>query len=160
MNVVMLSVVVLLLWIIFFRLCRKNFFIYSLVSLVGSALHELSHLVVGICLGGKPAGFTLRPKRQGGRWIFGEVSFYRLRLWNKGFVALAPLLLWGISGWLYSAYLIPALLIQNWLYVFVYGYLIVLLALSGIPSREDWKVGGWSVVLYVVLLCISVFVLN
>ena len=78
----------------------------------GTFLHELSHYAAAFFMG-KPEGFSLIPKIEGGSFIFGSVS-YRVRYKVlSSFIASAPLLWWvvlvlmllyfklmQISGWI------------------------------------------------------------
>ncbi|MEK6581259.1 MAG: hypothetical protein AABY50_03800 [Nitrospirota bacterium] len=60
----------------------------------GTFLHELSHYAAAFFLG-KPEGFSLMPKIEGGSFIFGSVR-YRVRYKVlSSFIASAPLLWWG-----------------------------------------------------------------
>lgn len=59
----------------------------------GTFLHELSHYTAAFFLG-KPEGFSLMPKIEGGSFIFGSVR-YRVRYKVlSSFIASAPLLWW------------------------------------------------------------------
>lgn len=61
----------------------------------GTFLHELSHYTAAFSLG-KPEGFSLMPKIEGGSFIFGSVR-YRVRYKAlSSFIASAPLLWWVV----------------------------------------------------------------
>ena len=47
------------------------FWVFSLLVLPGTFAHEACHLVLGLLLNGRPAGFNLLPRRKGGagRWV-------------------------------------------------------------------------------------------
>lgn len=65
-----------------------------ILSFIGTAGHELAHLIVGVLLGAKPTKVTLFPRKIGPkRWELGSVTFNNMRWWNRAPTALAPMLL-------------------------------------------------------------------
>jgi hypothetical protein len=86
------------------RVTRRSISLHAIVWWPSTCAHELCHFLVGFLLAAKPVGFTVFPKRgfAQDQWILGQVSFSRLRWWNKLPVSLAPLLLLPIVGlWLF-----------------------------------------------------------
>jgi hypothetical protein len=76
-------------------LMKIKLFFKSILFLFGTFLHEFSHFTVALLLG-KPEGFSIVPRIDGGSFIFGEV---RARVRYKvlgGFVAIAPLVWWVV----------------------------------------------------------------
>ena len=78
----------------------------------GTFLHEFSHYTAAFFMG-KPEGFSLIPKIEGGSFIFGSVSYGVRYKVLSSFIASAPLLWWvvlvlmllyfklmQISGWI------------------------------------------------------------
>lgn len=109
-------------------------FAYYILVMPGTLFHELCHWVVAFVLKGKPSGFSLLLKKTpNGRYALGEVRFIPGQL-NTASIALAPLLL--VPVW---TFLLPSLatsIPQS----FVLGLLGAILAYSGFPSSQDWKV--------------------
>lgn len=72
------------------RILLKAFF-----YLTGSFLHELAHYTAALLLG-KPEGFSLIPRKEGQRIIFGSVTAsYNYKVYGS-LIAAAPLLWWGV----------------------------------------------------------------
>ncbi len=71
---------------------RRRVLLWAILTLPATLLHELAHLAVGLVTGARPSSFNLLPRRiDATRWRLGYVGFTRLRWWNGGAVALAPL---------------------------------------------------------------------
>jgi hypothetical protein len=117
------------------RLARHaGMWIYALVALPGTALHELSHYFVALCLGGAPAFPSLLPQRTEGGWRLGHVQFRAGHL-RAMFVGLAPLLLAPLAlAW--AVYLlVPA---SGPVYV-LHAWIVAALLQACLPSTTDWK---------------------
>lgn len=108
-------------------------------ALPGTLLHELSHLIVAACTGGRPVGFSIVPRREGGRgWRLGSVTISRPGPISALPSALAPLALNVVAYYLYL----------NWRHWFpedlphtLLMYLVIyLFCYSSIPSGQDFKV--------------------
>ena len=112
-------------------------------SFFGTALHEATHLFIGILTGGKISGFTVFPHRDTnsgseGHWILGSVSFSRLGPISSLPTGLAPLSLNYFGYYLF----------QNWYrwfppdlpHVLLMYLSIYLFAYSSVPSAQDLKV--------------------
>jgi hypothetical protein len=117
-------------------------------NLVGVALHELAHLLVGILLFAKPSGFSLIPHRQGDSVQLGSVSFRGLNAFNSLPVGLAPLGLIAIAFYLFqnwSQWFTPTLF--STVYVYFASFVLIY---NAVPSRQDLKIAfGWkSILLY------------
>jgi hypothetical protein len=114
-------------------------------ALPGTILHEISHLVVATVTGGRPVGFSVVPRRQGGdRWLLGSVTISRPGPISALPSALAPLALNGVAYYLYRGWtgwfppdLPHTLLMYATIYLFCY---------SSIPSGQDFKVACSSTV--------------
>jgi hypothetical protein len=115
-----------------------------LVRLPGTLLHELAHLVVVFITGGKPAGFTIIPRRTVGVtidgsarkvWVLGSVTITNpsiLAAFPSGF---APLLLLPVAWFLYRGWFVwfpPDLPHTLLMYVAV-----VVCCGSSLPSAQD-----------------------
>lgn len=111
--------------------------IFALITLPGTISHELLHFIAGLLTGAQPVRLSVIPKRQDdGRWHLGEVTFTNLCWWNSVPVALAPLALIPLGGWLffYSATL-PTLSPQGAMLKLITAQCL----LSGWPSPRDWS---------------------
>jgi hypothetical protein len=78
------------------QIARKGSFLLILSNLPVTIMHELAHFSVALLLGGRPSGFSLWPKREGGGWRLGSVTA-RATLLSAAPTALAPLL-WLLAG--------------------------------------------------------------
>ena len=117
------------------RLSRHmGMWIYALFALPGTALHEFSHYLVALVLGGKPAWPSLWPVRTERGWLMGEVRF-RPGFLRSMLVGVAPLLLAPLAWWWAVAWLAPATMP---LYV-AHAWIVAALLQACLPSRTDWK---------------------
>jgi hypothetical protein len=86
------------------RMVSSRAWLYSLVSLTGTFVHELLHLLVGAATGARPVSMDLFPHKDAdGRLVMGSVVFANLRWYNAAPSALAPLLglpLMVLAAWL------------------------------------------------------------
>jgi hypothetical protein len=116
-------------------LLRKISWIYVVVRLPGTALHEASHYLLGLLLGARPVLFSVRPERAAsGKLSLGRVEFAGLSWWNKAPIGLAPLLLLPLA--IYLASLACSLAPTSWqALLLMYSSWICLL--SSIPSITD-----------------------
>lgn len=128
--------------LIFSRFKASTFripFIGILFNLMGTFLHETSHLLTAVLFNGKPSRFSLIPKRQGDDWLLGSVEVKNLRWYNAMPIAFAPLLLflgaYFLDGW-YSALPIAKTIWTDLGYLFG----LVILVDNAIPSTQDIKV--------------------
>lgn len=122
------------------------------LALPGTLAHELAHFIVGLMLRAKPSGFSLWPKRSAKGWRLGAVTFRRVGVLNGAFIALAPLLLFPL-GWLCLMHLsVPAWAAAHWLRWLLAGYLTATLLYACVPSVTDIKLGGMSLLVYLIVL--------
>src|ERR1019366_4093967 len=95
-----------------------------------------------------PQGFSVWPKSHGNYWMLGSVSFRNLGLLNGAFVALAPILLLPISWLCLIDVLLPLWLKGQWGWWLFAGYLTATALFAALPSFQDIKLGGCSLLLY------------
>jgi len=142
------SVALVVIFYALLRGVRDTMWRVALLSLPGTIAHELTHLVVGFLVHAKPQGFSIWPRRRGNGWILGSVSFRNIGLLNGAFVAFAPLLLLPIA-WLCLIHVLVPLWIEGefgrWLLA---GYLAATALFAALPSLQDIKLGGLSLLLY------------
>jgi hypothetical protein len=125
-----------------FRWSRRCFWGFSLLVLPGTLAHELCHLLLGLLLNGRPAGFNLMPRRSGRGWEMGSVTFSHMTWYNAFFVGMAPLLLlpaaYGLARWRLGggvAFGWPEALAV---------YLIANLVYAALPSWQDCRIAARS----------------
>lgn len=84
------------------QIARNGAFFLVLSNLPVTIMHELAHFVVALLLGGRPNGFSLWPRREGGGWRLGSVTA-RATLLSAVPTALAPLI-WLLIGGILLAF--------------------------------------------------------
>jgi hypothetical protein len=113
---------------------RAGMWIYALVALPGTALHEFSHYAVALCLGGAPSFPSLLPTRTEKGWRLGEVRF-RAGYLRSMFVGMSPLLLAPLAWWWAVTLFAPA----SWPLYALHAWIVAALLQACWPSRTDWK---------------------
>jgi hypothetical protein len=140
--------------VIFYALLRglcNSMWRIALLSLPGTIAHELAHFLVGALLLAKPRGFSIWPRAIGHTWRLGSVSFGNIGLLNGAFVALAPLLLL-LLAWLCVVHvLLPLWNDGRWGWWLLAGYVTATALFAALPSFQDMKLGGRSILLYAAL---------
>ena len=117
------------------RLARHaGMWIFALVALPGTALHELSHYLVALCLGGAPSFPSLVPTRTDKVWRLGEVRF-RPGYLRSMFVGMAPVLLAPLAWWWATTLLAGA----AWPLYALHAWIVAALVHACWPSKSDWK---------------------
>ena len=145
------SVALVVIFCALLRGVRDTLWRVALLSLPGTIAHELTHFIVGFLLHAKPYGFSIWPQPRGNAWTLGSVSFRNIGLFNGAFVALAPLLLLPIA-WLCLIHVLAPLWIEGqWGWWLLAGYLAATALFAALPSFQDLKVGGRSLLLYAAL---------
>ena len=79
------------------RISQKGTFFLVLSNMPVTIMHEMSHFIVALLVGGEPTGFSLWPKKEGNQWILGSVTA-RVTLLSAVPTALAPLLWLPVGG--------------------------------------------------------------
>ena len=117
------------------RLARHaGMWVYALVAVPGTAVHEFSHYLVALCLGGTPSFPSLLPTRTEKGWRLGHVQFRAGHL-RAMFVGLAPLLLAPLAVWWAVALLAHA----TWPLYLLHAWIVAALLQACWPSPTDWK---------------------
>ena len=125
---------------------RAGLWIYALVALPGTALHEFSHWLVALCLGGSPSCPSLWPTKTDKTWRLGEVRF-RPGYLRSMFVGLAPLLLAPLAWWWATTWLVHA----AWPLYALHAWIVAALVQACWPSWTDWKLALPALVVLVPL---------
>ena len=135
------------------RLARHaGMWIYALVALPGTAVHEFSHFVVALCLGGAPSFPSLLPTRTEKGWRLGEVRF-RTGHVRAMFVGMAPLLLAPLAWWWAVTLLAPA----SWPMHPLHAWVVAALLQACLPSKTDWKLALPALLVLVPLAALAVW---
>ena len=149
------SVALVLIFYALLRGVRGSMWRVALLSLPGTIAHELTHLIVAFLLHAKPYGFSMWPRPHGDAWMLGSVSFRNIGLLNGAFVALAPLVLLPIAWLCLIHVLVPLWIEGQWGWWLLAGYLSATALFASLPSFQDIKIGGASLLLYAVLGALS-----
>lgn len=142
------SMTLTVVWVLILRSARASMWRLALLALPGTIAHELAHFVIGFLLLARPAGFSLWPRRSGRSLTLGSVTFRCINLFNGAFVALAPLLFLPLAWFCLIRLAAPFWVHHQWGWWFGGGYLISTLLFAAMPSPQDIKQGGPSLLLY------------
>lgn len=127
------------------RLARHaGMWIYALVALPGTAVHEFSHYLVALCLGGSPSFPSLLPARTEKGWHLGHVQF-RAGHVRAMFVGMAPFLLAPLAWWWATSLLAGAV----WPAYLLHAWVVAALLQACWPSSADWKLAFPALVVLV-----------
>jgi len=134
-----------------------NFYLYALINLPGTFLHELSHWLASFFLGGRPAGIGIWPRRTvhedgSESYELGSVTSYNVRWYNGLFIGLAPLSLAVAAWWIFQEWGAGA---RDWKELAVSAVICGLLLEASIPSTQDLKVAfksSWAALIILGLL--------
>jgi len=117
--------------------------LFPILYLPPTILHELSHFIVALLLGGKPSPPDIIPKRRGNLWILGSVRFVPTPL-NAFPSSMAPVFLIPVSVLFFTCTPFPL------------NFLLAWFSLEGaLPSRQDVRIAfsyPVSAVLWLLLL--------
>lgn len=116
------------------HLARRWMLLYALLALPGTLLHELSHWLVALMLGGRPGALAVVPVRSERGWRLGSVAIHRVRWFNALPIGLAPLALAPIA-W-FALGLAAGLEADDWTR-YAALYVVAITAFSCLPSRAD-----------------------
>ena len=134
---------------------HAGMWVYALVALPGTALHEFSHFLVALVLGGQPSFPSLWPTKTGKAWRMGEVRF-RPGYLRSMFVGMAPLLLAPLAWWWAETLLAPA----PWPLRALHAWIVAALVHACWPSNSDWKLALPALVVLVPLAALAAWYLR
>lgn len=142
----------ILLALVLIRLARHaGMWIFAVVALPGTMLHELSHFTIALVLGAQPSFPSLIPTKVGRVWRLGEVRFQPGHL-RAMFVALAPLLLAPLALWWTLALVAHA----AWPWYALHVWIAAALLHACFPSRTDWRLAFPAIAVLAVLMMLWV----
>lgn len=113
---------------------RLGMLAFSLFSLPGTAVHELSHWLVALLLGAKPSFPNIIPKREGNGWTLGSVRMAP-NILTRIPIALAPFALLPLGVW----YAVSHPAAPSW-WCLVHTWVAGTLIAASLPSRQDWLI--------------------
>lgn len=105
--------------------------VYAVVTLPGTMLHELAHYLTAAAMGGNPGNFNLIPSGN----TLGSITFTP-NLYNAASVAMAPLLLAPLTAF-FAAQVAKT---NNPLKIGVGGYLSACAWVACTPSAQDFSI--------------------
>jgi hypothetical protein len=131
-----IDIVAIAVMLLLIRLARHaGMWIYALVALPGTALHEFSHFLVALLLGGSPSFPSLVPVRTEARtWHLGHVRF-QPGFVRSMFVGMAPLLLAPLAWWWATTLLTHS----AWPIYALHAWIVAAQVQAFGPSKTDWK---------------------
>ncbi len=138
---------IILILVVFKRI--NNVYLISLLTLPGTFMHELMHLIASFLTFGKPKSFSIIPKKTNTGVTLGSVSSANITWYNAIIISLAPLLLYFIAYYIMKE--LPSNL--NPLYYYAIIYFVANLLFAGTPSPTDWKLAfkkSWFLLLLLV----------
>ena len=120
-----------------FRIFQSRFFLFSLLTLPATFMHELSHFTISMLTHGRPSRFSILPRRTDSGYMLGFVISRNITWYNGFVISTAPLLLIPL------AYLF---LVNNIAYehnipiLFLKLYLLASMLEGSLPSTVDMKI--------------------
>lgn len=135
------------------RATEHRFVLFWMLTLPGTAAHEICHFVAGGLTNAKPTGLSLWPSRVKDGYILGSVTFANLRWYNAAVACLAPILLLPLAiGYAYF-HTLGGWYFEPW--DLLRWYLLAGTILSAWPSSIDWRlsVRSWPLALVAILSC-------
>jgi len=148
-SLTIFSVIIIITTLFVFKRIN-NFYLISLLTLPGTFMHELMHLIASFISFGKPTNFSIIPKKNNSGITLGSVSSSNMTWYNAIIISLAPFLLYFIAYYLMK--ILPS--IHNELYYYATLYFIANLLFAGTPSSTDWKLAfkkSWILLLIIII---------
>ena len=113
---------------------RLGMWLYALVALPGTLMHELAHFIVALLLRAQPEFPSLLPRRMDGGWRMGSVAF-RAGPVRAAPIALAPLLLFPLAWW-WTVAIMPRF---TWPWLAAAAWIAGALLSACLPSPADLR---------------------
>ncbi len=113
---------------------RLGMWLYALVALPGTLMHELAHFIVALLLRAQPRFPSLIPQRMVGGWRMGSVAF-RAGPMRAAPIALAPLLLFPLAWW-WTVAIMPRF---SWPWLAATAWIAGALLSACLPSATDLR---------------------
>lgn len=137
---------------------KKYNFIYYLISLPGTIIHETMHYLVALLTNGRPKSFSLIPYKDGDMYTMGEVVVGNIRFYNAIPIAFAPLISLLIAYLMLTHFSEVKNIGPIDIKTILVSYVIFNLINGSIPSRQDVRVTIQTPSSYVFLIiCIYAY---
>ena len=122
--------------LVLMRAARRWLPLYALLVWPGTVVHEISHWIVALLLGGQPTSMSVIPVRTERGLRLGAVGVRRVRWFNALPIGLAPLLLapLAVLAFVHAARIDA----QSWAH-WALLYVATSAAVSCLPSLADWR---------------------
>lgn len=127
------------LWVVLLDRLKHRFHLFALLALPSTFAHEAMHYLVAWLGGGRPTGFSIRPRRLADGYHLGQVVTRNATWYNQGPISLAPLLLIPLAYWA-MRHLPPRLPLGHGV---AYAYVMAALLYGSLPSGPDWRL-AWQ----------------
>ena len=125
---------------------KKRLYLFALLTVPATFLHELSHYLVSLITLGRPVSFTFIPRKTESGLVLGSVGSANSVWYNQGIISIAPLLL------LVCVYFIFINLDTVMMYIkndYLLGYITANMIVGSIPSSTDWKLAFRAPALFI-----------
>ncbi len=129
---------------------RLGMWLYALVALPGTLMHELAHFVVALLLRAQPEFPSLVPTRMQGGWRMGSVAF-RAGPVRAAPIALAPLLLFPLAWW-WAVAIMPRF---TWPWLAAAAWIAGALLSACLPSPADLRLARPALLALAVLALLA-----
>ena len=111
--------------------------LFAVLVLPGTIVHELSHFIVGLILGGMPSWLSVWPKFDENGSRYGYVEFRNINWFNAAPIGLSPLIIpFGMWNHFATTGDTTVLYFLPWLWW------------AAVPSLTDWKIASKSLIAY------------
>lgn len=130
-TIIIISVILFI-----FKIMKRRFFLFSLITLPSTIMHESMHYISSLLLLGKPSKFSIFPKKTDTGYTMGYVISNNMNWMNGFIISMAPLFLLPIGFVFYTHYIIGE---TNMVTLVLKIYLLASMLDGCIPSRQDLK---------------------
>ncbi len=148
-SLTILSVALIIFILVVFKRIN-NIYLISFLTLPGTFMHELMHLLASFMTFGKPKSFSIIPEKTKDGVTLGSVSSANVTWYNAIIISLAPLALYYLAYYIMKN--IPSNLAPMYYYATI--YFVANLLFAGTPSSTDWKLAfkkSWFILLVLIL---------
>lgn len=142
-----------------FRSTKISLWVYSVLFLPGTLIHELSHFIAAVLLFVHVGGMSLMPEYEEGRLKLGEVKVAKTDPIRNFIIGIAPLLFGTtvVLGLIYKA--AQNNLIYDFRFAILFVYLIFTISNTMYSSKVDMQ-ESWKFFVILAALIVAVFLLR
>jgi len=154
--------VIKLLFIFFYKLTHnKNLtvWIFSILFLPGTIIHELSHFLMAVALFVPVGKFEIFPEIIDEGIKLGSVAIAKTDPIRRLFIGAAPFIFGNLI--IFFTLYIPTQnnLLENWLYYLIIGYIVFQIGNTMFSSKKDLE-GAWKALVIFAAIFTSLFILR